>query len=120
MPDAHTGPKILKELNRQPLGHDIGELILGGHMENANLAESHLFTDKMDVDLNVLGTTMVDWVCCHIDSADVVTVDNCGDLQGNMKFLEKLSKPTALCDHMSNSPVLSLRTGPGHCGLPFG
>ena len=89
-------------------------------MENANLAESHLLTDEMDVDLNVLGTAMVDRVGCHIDSADVVTVDNCGDLQWNMKFLKKLSKPTALCDHMSNSPVLGLCTGPGHRGLPFG
>ena len=54
MPDAHTRPKILKELNRQPLCHDIGELILGWHMENTNLAESHFIMDEMDVDLNVL------------------------------------------------------------------
>jgi hypothetical protein len=120
MLDAQTGPKILKQLNRQPLCHDIHELILGRHMESANLTESHLLTDEMDVDLNVLGSAVVDRVCCHIDSADVVTVDNSGDLQGNMKFPKKLSKPTTLCDHMSNSPVLGLRTGPGHCGLSFG
>jgi hypothetical protein len=89
-------------------------------MENTNLAESHLLTDEMDVDLNVLGTAVVDRVGCHIYSADIIIVDNYGDLQWNMKFLKKLSKPTALSDHMSNSPVLGLRAGPGHHGLPFG
>ena len=89
-------------------------------MENSNLAESHLLTDEVDVNLDVLGTAVVDRVGCHVDSADVVTVDNCGNLQGNMKFLKELSKPTALGNHVSNSPVLGLRTGPGYRGLPFG
>ena len=43
-------------------------------MENSNLAESHLLTDEVDVNLDVLGTAVVDRVGCHIDSADVVTV----------------------------------------------
>jgi hypothetical protein len=67
----------------------------------------------------VLGAAVVDRVGCHVDSADVVTVDNCGNLQGNMKFLKELTKPTSLGNHVSNSPVLGLRTGPGHRGLPF-
>ena len=81
-------------------------------MENSNLAESHLLTDEVDVNLDVLGTVVVDRVGCHVDNADVVTVNDCGDLQRNMKFLKELSKPTTLCDHMSNSPVLGFRTGP--------
>ena len=81
-------------------------------MENTNLAESHLLTDEVDVNLDVLGTVVVDRVGCHVDNADVVTVNDCGDLQRNMKFLKELSKPTTLCDHMSNSPVLGFRTGP--------
>jgi len=108
IPDVETGPKVLKQLNRQTLCH---ELILGRHMENANLAESHLLTDEMDVDLNVLGTPVVDRDSCHIDSVDVVTVDNCGNHQGNVKFVKKLSKPIALCDYMRNNSILGLRTG---------
>jgi hypothetical protein len=81
-------------------------------MENSNLAESHLLTDEVDVNLDVLGTAMVDRVGCHVNSADVVTVNDCGDLQRNMKFLKELLKLTTFCDHMSNNPVLGLRTGP--------
>ena len=81
-------------------------------MENSDLTESHLLTDEVDVNLDVLGTAVMDWVGCHVDGADVVTVNDFGDLQGKMKFLKVLSKPTAFCDHMSNSHVLGLHTGP--------
>ena len=81
-------------------------------MENSNLAESHILSDEVNVKLDVLGTAVVDRVGCHVDSADVVTVNDCGDLQRNMKFLKELLKLTTFCDHMSNSPVLGLRTRP--------
>jgi len=53
-------------------------------MENTDFTESHLLMDKMDVDLNVLGTAVVDRIGCHVNNVDVVTVDNGGGkFQGN-------------------------------------
>ena len=89
-------------------------------MKNTNFAESHLLANEVDVDLNVLGTAVVDQVGSHVDGADVVAVDHGSHLQRDMEFLNELAQPATFGDHMSDSPVLSLRTGPGHRGLPFG
>ena len=56
----------------------------------------------------------------HVDSADIVAVDDCSNLQRNMEFLKKLPQPATLGDDVSNRPVLGLRTRPGYHGLPFG
>ena len=89
-------------------------------MKNTNFAESHLLANEVDVDLNVLGTTVVDRIGSHVDGADVVAVDHGSHLQRDMKFLKELAQSATLGDNMSNSPVLGLRTGPGYRGLPFG
>ena len=88
-------------------------------MKNTNFAKSHLLADEVDVDFDVLCKAVVDRVGCHVDSADVVAVDDCSNLQRNMEFL-KLPQPAAFGDDVSNRPVLGLRTGPGYRGLPFG
>ena len=46
-------------------------------MENMNLSQSNLLMDKEDADLDMLGTMMMDGVRGHIDSADIVTLDDC-------------------------------------------
>ena len=89
-------------------------------MKNTDFTQGHLLADEVDVDLNVLGTAVVDRVGSHVDSANVVAVDHGSHLQRNMKFLKELAQLATLGDHMSNSPVLGLRTGPGHRGLSFG
>ena len=45
-------------------------------MKNTNFVESHLLADEVDVDLNVLGTAMVDQAGSHLDGADIVAVDH--------------------------------------------
>ena len=56
-------------------------------MKNTNFAESHLLANEVDVDLNVLGTAVMNWVGYHVDSADIVAIDDSGDSQRNMQFL---------------------------------
>jgi len=89
-------------------------------MKNTNFTKSYLLADEVDVDLDVLGATVVDRVGCHVDSANIVAVDNCGNLQRNVELLKKLPQPEALGNNVSNYLVLGLRTGPGYRGLPFG
>ena len=89
-------------------------------MEHSHLPQGDLLTDEVDVNLDVLGTTVVDWVGCHVDSANIVAADNCGNLQWNVELLKKLPQPAALGDNVSNRSVLGLHTGPGYRGLPFG
>ena len=89
-------------------------------MKNTNFAESHLLVNEVYIDLNVLGTTVVDRVGCHVDSANIVAVNNYSNLQRDVEILKKLPQPAALGDNVSNRPVLGLRIGPGYRGLPFG
>ena len=41
-------------------------------MKNTNFAESHLLANEVDVDLNVLGTAVVDRIGSHVDGADEI------------------------------------------------
>ena len=88
LPDAKTGSKFSKECCRKPFSHDVSELVRGGHMENPNLTEGHLFADEVNVDLNVLRSLVVDGVGCHVDGADVVAEDNGGGGQPEVELLE--------------------------------
>jgi len=86
-------------------------------MKNTNFAKSYLLADEVDVDLDVLGMTVVDRVGCHVDNANIVAVDNCGNLQRNVELLKNLPQLAALGDNVSNCPVLGLRTRPGYRGV---
>jgi hypothetical protein len=47
-------------------------------MKNLNVTESNLLTNKVDVQLDVLGVTMMNGVGGEVDSGDVVAEDNGG------------------------------------------
>jgi hypothetical protein len=47
-------------------------------MKNSNVSKSHLFPNKMDVHLNMLGAAMVDRVGGEVDGGDVVAIDHGG------------------------------------------
>jgi hypothetical protein len=43
-------------------------------MKNSDLPKGYLFSNKVDVDFDVLGATMLNRVRSHVDSTDIVTV----------------------------------------------
>jgi hypothetical protein len=87
-------------------------------MKNSNFAKSYLFTNKVNVNLNMLGTTMLNWIGCHVDCKNIVTINDCSLLERSMEFSKKLAKPHGLSESMGDSSVFSLRSG--NCNLPFG
>ena len=56
-------------------------------MKDPNLAQGDLLTDKVNINLNVLRATMMNGIRCHVDSADIVAVDNRRRSNGNMELL---------------------------------
>jgi hypothetical protein len=60
-------------------------------VEHPNLSQSNFLADKVDVDLDMLRATMMDGVGGHVDSTDIVTVDDCRRRNGCMKLLEQLT-----------------------------
>jgi hypothetical protein len=80
-------------------------------MKNTNFAKRNLLTNKMDVNLYVLGSSMLNWIGGHVDSRHIVIIDKCGGAKRAMELLKKLTKPTTLRKNMSYDTVLCFYTG---------
>jgi hypothetical protein len=85
-------------------------------MQNSDLAKRHLFSNKVDVDLDVLGATMLYGVRSHIHST---AKNHSRSGEGMMKFAKELAYPAAFSNDMSNGPVFRLSTGSGDHSLPL-
>ena len=57
--DAKTGSKLRENVRRQAFGHDVGELLTRGDVKNTKLAEGDALADEEDVELHVLGPSMM-------------------------------------------------------------
>ena len=63
-------------------------------MHDADITNSNTLPHEVKIDLNVLGALMLDRVGGHVDSADVVTIDERGALRSSMELKEKLTQPS--------------------------
>ena len=75
------------------------------------MTKSHLLPNKMDINLNVLGASMMNRVGGEVNCGDIVTVDNHGLVDRTRELMKKLTKPGALGDNISHNVILSLSTG---------
>ena len=117
--DAQAGLKLLKFRRREAFGHHVGELLRRRDVENTQLSESHFLAHEVDVELDVLRASMMNWVGRHVRGGDVVAVHHGGLGQRHAELAEKLTKRAALGDSVGDRTVLCLRTRPGDCGLSF-
>jgi hypothetical protein len=81
-------------------------------MQHPNLAKRHLLANEVDVDLDMLGAAMLDWIRGHVYGRNIVTINQSSRTKRSMKLLENLPYPTALGNSMSHSPIFGLCTGP--------
>ena len=118
--DAEAGPKVCEQLHRKTLGHDIRELVSRRNVEDANLPQGHLLANEVDVDLDMLGATVLDRISSHVDGANIVAVDHCSQGNRDVKFLKELPHPATFGYNMGNSPIFGLYARVGDRGLAFG
>jgi hypothetical protein len=64
--DGETGAKLKKWYRRQPLGENVGKLRSDRNMKHTYFSD--LNADKMDIKLNMLGSSMLKWVCQEVYS----------------------------------------------------
>ena len=57
-------------------------------MKNPSLSQSHLLVDKVNVNLDVLRSSMMNRVRCHINNTDIVTIGERSLREGYMKLLK--------------------------------
>jgi hypothetical protein len=74
----------------------------------------------MNVELDVLGPAMMNWIGGEVDSRNVVAVHNGGLVDGAGELKKKLAKPQALSDGVGHSAILSLGARTRDCRLPLG
>jgi hypothetical protein len=55
-------------------------------MLDFDMAKSNVFTDEVEIDLDVLRALVLNWVAGHVDGADVVTKDHCGPAEGGVEL----------------------------------
>ena len=117
---AKTGPELLENRSRQSLRHDVDELLRRRDVEDPDAPESHLLTNEVDIELNMLRSTMMDRVGGEVDSGDVVAVDERGLVNITKQLLKQLTEPRSFSNGVSHCSILSLGTRAGDGGLSLG
>jgi hypothetical protein len=88
-------------------------------MKDFDLTKRDLLVNEVDINLDVLRSTMLNRVASHVNSTDVVAEDNGRRAKRTMNLGKKMSKPTTLSHSMSHDSVLDLGTRPRYHGLAF-
>jgi hypothetical protein len=57
-------------------------------MEHPNLSQSNLLTDEVNIYLNMLRATMMNWIGDHVDSTNIVAVDDRRRRDGCVELLK--------------------------------
>jgi hypothetical protein len=89
-------------------------------MEDADLIDGNLLSDKMKINLHMLGALMLNGVDEEVYDADIVTVDKCAPRQWGLELVEQLMQPSGLSHAVGNDTILGLSAGAGDDGLPHG
>ena len=109
--DCEFVSKMKKSLNWKFYGETISKLISRWSITHNKSFVKHLFPNKMKVNLDVLCSTMKDWIDSHIVGTNVVTVEARNRAGGNVEFSKKRANPTQFRSTICNSPVLRLSNG---------
>jgi hypothetical protein len=89
-------------------------------MQYADLAQSDILADKVNINLDMLGAPMMNRIGRHVDCTHIVAINDSRTSNRDVELLKKLPKPVAFGDSMGDGMVLSLSTGAWDSGLALG
>jgi hypothetical protein len=89
-------------------------------MEDADLTDGNLLSDKMKVNLHMLHALMLNGVGGEVHDADVVTVDESAARWRSLELMQELAQPGGLSHTIGDDTVLSFSAGAGDDRLPLG
>jgi hypothetical protein len=89
-------------------------------MEDTDLTDGNLLSDKMKINLHMLGAFMLNGVGGEVHGTDIVTVDKCALRRWGLELVEQLTQPCGLRHAVGNGMILGLSAGAGDDGLPLG
>jgi hypothetical protein len=89
-------------------------------MEDADLIDGNLLSDKIKINLHIFSALMLNGVGEEVHIADVVAVDKGASRQWGLELVEQLSQASGLSHAVGNDTILSLSARAGDDGLPLG
>ena len=81
-------------------------------MQDADFTEGDSLSDEVQIDLNMFGSLMLNWVGGEVNGADIITVDHCSATERAAKLCQELAQPAGFGDTVRNSSIFRLCTGP--------
>jgi hypothetical protein len=89
-------------------------------MDDVNLADDNLLSNKMKINLHMLDALMLNGVGGEVHGANVVAVDKGAPRQWGLKLVEQLSQSSSLSHAVGNGTILGISAGVGDDSLPLG
>jgi hypothetical protein len=86
-------------------------------MEDVDLADVNLLSDKMKINLHMLDALMLDGDGEEVHDVNVVAVDKGAPRRRGLELVEQLSQPSGLSHAVGNSMILDLNAGAGDDSL---
>jgi hypothetical protein len=81
-----------------------------GTWQFADLADGNLLSNKMKVNLHILGALMLNGFGEEVHDVDIVAVDNGAPRRQGLELMEQLAQPSGLSYAVGNSTILDLST----------
>jgi hypothetical protein len=85
-------------------------------MEEADLTDDNLLSDKMKINHHMLGALMLNRVGGEVHNADIVTVDKCAPRRRGLELVEQLTQLSGLSHAVGDGTILGLNAGAGDDG----
>jgi hypothetical protein len=79
-------------------------------VQDAYIIDGNVFSNEVEVDLDMLHTLVLNWVGGEVDGTDIVVVDKSALWQQRMELLEELLEPTSFGHTIGHAAILSLGT----------
>jgi hypothetical protein len=118
--NIETGPKLREHRHQQTFGEDVGILGRSGNVQDTDFTKGDSLSDEVQVDLNMLGSLMLNRISGEINGADIITVDHCSTTERTAKLCQELAQPASFGDSIHDSSIFCLCTRLGHCRLTLG
>jgi hypothetical protein len=104
----------------EPFREDVGELQCRWDMEDADLTDGNLLSDKIKINLHMLNALMLNGVGGEVHNTDIVAVHKCALRRQGLELVKQLTQSSGLSHAICNGTILGLSAGAGDDGLPLG
>jgi hypothetical protein len=89
-------------------------------MKDTDLTDGNLLSDKMKINLHMLGVLMLNNVGGEVHGADIVAADKCAPRWRSLELVEQLMQPGGLIHAVGNGTILGLSARAGDDVLSLG